>query len=123
VEGALATVPGIEHAVVYGVQVPNADGRCGMAAISVVGGVFDGAELAKRLRERLPAYAVPLFLRLREEQETTGTFKYRKVELKREGFDPKLISEPLFMLDAGSGSYVPLSVERYEQICSGKLRL
>jgi hypothetical protein len=94
-----------------------------MAAISAADGVFDGAALAVYLRERLPVYAVPLFLRLREEQETTGTFKYRKVELKREGFDPKLINEPLFVLDSASSAYVPLTTERFEQICSGKLRL
>ncbi|HWY25722.1 MAG TPA: AMP-binding protein, partial [Nevskia sp.] len=120
VEGALNRFPGIEQAVAYGVQVPGADGRAGMAAISCAGAV-DGAGLARHLREVLPAYAVPVFLRLRREQETTGTFKYRKVELKREGFDPAGIAEPLYLLR--EGGYEPLTPEVYGRIGRGEIRL
>lgn len=49
---------------------------------------LDFAELLTFARERMPAYAVPLFLRVKVKMETTGTFKYQKTRLKNEGFDP-----------------------------------
>jgi len=123
VEGALNAFPGIEQAVVYGVEVPGCDGRAGMASLSCAGPAFDGAALAKHLRERLPAYAVPLFVRLRAEQETTATFKYRKVELKRAGFDPAQIDEPLYvLLDAQSG-YEPLTPAVFARLQKRELRV
>jgi acyl-CoA synthetase (AMP-forming)/AMP-acid ligase II len=122
VEGAIGRFDGVQHAVVYGVQVPGTDGRAGMAALSLAGGLaaFDGTALAAHLRGCLPAYAVPLFLRLQPEPETTGTFKYRKVELKREGFDPARVDEPLFLLDADA--YRPLTREDHTAIAAGTIR-
>lgn len=123
VEGAIGSFEGVQHAVVYGVQVPGTDGRAGMAALSLAGGTegFDGTALAAHLRERLPAYAVPLFLRLQPEPETTGTFKYRKVELKREGFDPARVDEPLYRLDGAA--YRPLTAADHAAIAAGAMRL
>ncbi|MDT0497593.1 hypothetical protein RM530_09490 [Algiphilus sp. W345] len=57
---------------------------------------------------RLPKYAVPLFIRLRTEQEVTSTFKYRKVDLKRQGFDPAEVGEPLNALFDRERGYEPL---------------
>lgn len=121
VEAALNQIDGVEQAVVYGVEVPNCDGRAGMASLSCVGERFDGKAVAAALRQALPAYAVPLFIRLRQEQEVTATFKYRKVDLKREGFDPSVIKDPLYLLD-GAG-YVPLTQALHTKIVSGGLRL
>ncbi|PTU30969.1 long-chain-acyl-CoA synthetase [Stenotrophobium rhamnosiphilum] len=123
VEGALNRFEGIEQAVVYGVQVPGTDGRAGMAALSVVGQKLDGLKLAQHLCAELPAYAVPLFLRLREVQEVTGTFKYRKVELKREGFDPTSVDEPLFVLADRERGYEVLNASLFERIKNGAVRL
>jgi acyl-CoA synthetase (AMP-forming)/AMP-acid ligase II len=122
VEGALNHFPGIEQAVAYGVEVPGTDGRAGMAALSYVGAEFDGPALARLVREQLPAYAVPLFLRLRAEQETTATFKYRKVDLKRAGFDPGQIDEPLYVLLDAQRGYEPLTAEIFGQIQKRELR-
>jgi acyl-CoA synthetase (AMP-forming)/AMP-acid ligase II len=122
VETALNGHPDVEQAVVYGVQLPNCEGRAGMAALSWRCNTFDGLGLAQKVCAALPAYAVPLFLRLREEQEITGTFKFRKVELKKEGFDPQLIKEPLYVLLDRNKGYEPLTAEIYERIRSGALR-
>ena len=122
VETALNNFGGIEQAVVYGVNVPGTDGRAGMAAITLQGG-FDGAALAQHLCTHLPAYAVPLFVRLKGEQEVTGTFKFKKVDLKREGFDPEAITEPLYVLQERSKGYVPLTPALFEQLQGGSLRL
>jgi len=94
-----------------------------MAALSLVGQKFDGLKLAQHLCAELPAYAVPLFLRLREVQEVTGTFKYRKVELKREGFDPSSVDEPLFVLADRERGYEALNAALFERIKNGAVRL
>ena len=100
VEAALGTIDGIDEAVVYGVEIPGADGRAGMAAIrwDHTRGPLDGAGLAQALFKALPKYAVPLFIRVREEHEVTATFKHRKVDLKREGFDPAKVTDALYEL-------------------------
>jgi len=122
VESALNQFAAIEQAVVYGVNVPGADGRAGMAALTLPG-ALDGAALAQHLIAALPAYAVPLFLRLKTEQEVTGTFKFKKVDLKREGFDPAVLSEPLYVLADRSKGYEPLTPTLFQLIHSGALRL
>ncbi|HET8881436.1 MAG TPA: long-chain-acyl-CoA synthetase [Solimonas sp.] len=122
IEGVLNQFAGVAEAVVYGVQVPNADGRAGMAALTL-SAAFDGAALARHLCDKLPAYAVPLFVRLRTAQETTATFKFRKLELKQQGFDPAQVDEPLFVLRDRSRGYEPLDAALFAAIGSGALRL
>jgi len=119
---ALSRAPGILEANVYGVAVPGQDGRAGMAAV-VTGEGFDPARVAEHVIRELPAYARPLFLRLRPQIETTGTFKHRKVDLVEEGFDPARIEEPLLFLDAERRSYVPLDAELHGRIVRGEVRL
>uniref|UniRef100_UPI0024554536 hypothetical protein n=1 Tax=Nocardia cyriacigeorgica TaxID=135487 RepID=UPI0024554536 len=43
---------------------------------------------------RLPGYAVPLFVRVVDELETTSTFKSRKVELRKQGYSPQINPNP-----------------------------
>jgi fatty-acyl-CoA synthase len=119
---ALSTVAGVEEANVYGVEVPGTDGRAGMAAL-VTGEGFDPDALARALARQLPAYARPVFLRIRPELEVTGTFKHRKVDLAREGFDPARVADPLWFLDPEAGTYVPLEAAVHERIVSGAVRL
>ena len=122
VEGALNDHPSVEQAVVYGVEVPGGDGRAGMASLTWKGEAFDGAALAQAAAEALPAYAVPLFIRLRPEQEVTGTFKFRKVEVRKQGFDPGQVSEPLYVLLDAARGYEPLTDKIYADIKKGKVR-
>jgi fatty-acyl-CoA synthase len=119
---ALSVYPGVKEANVYGVSVPGQDGRAGMAAL-VTGAGFDVAGLAAALAGNLPAYARPVFLRLLPELEITGTFKQRKVELVKEGFDPEAIGDPLYWYDAAGGSYRPLTAADYAAIASGGVKL
>jgi fatty-acyl-CoA synthase len=112
---------GIETANVYGVPVPGMDGKAGMAAITGDDDL-DMAALGEHLRDELPAYAVPLFIRRQAEAETTGTFKYRKVELVKDGFDPGVVADPLWYADPATGHYAPLSSATYTAICAGELR-
>jgi len=124
VEGALSRCAQIAQAVVYGVTVPGADGRCGMAAVTLTDGAdLDGLALARDLYAALPSYAVPRFLRVRDEHDTTGTFKPKKGPLKRDGFDPGSVSEPLFVLLDPDRGYEPLTPDLHAAIVAGERRL
>jgi fatty-acyl-CoA synthase len=118
----LSRCPGVREANVYGVSVPGQDGRAGMVALVVDEG-FDPGRLALRVTSELPAYARPLFLRLREELEVTGTFKHRKVDLVDEGFDPQRVAEPLLFFDAERACYVPLDAALHARLTAGAVRI
>ena len=118
----VAKAPGISTANVYGVSVPGTDGRAGMAAITTDGEV-DFDTLHAWLDERLPKYAIPLFIRVQKEAETTGTFKYRKVELVKEGFDPEQVAgELLWYFNPESAKYDSLTGDAYETLKSGAIK-
>ena len=119
---AISVFPGIKEANVYGVKVPGADGRAGMAAL-VAAAPLDLAKFKTHLEKNLAAYARPIFLRMQPEIEVTGTFKHRKVELVREGYDPRVVKDPLFFLDPVDGQYVPLTPELHDRIVAGEVRL
>jgi acyl-CoA synthetase (AMP-forming)/AMP-acid ligase II len=90
--------PGVEEANVYGVLVPNTDGRAGMAAIRTTD-EFDLEVLTDLVGRDLAGYQRPLFLRLlQSEMRLTGTFKHQKVEYRDEAFDLSRISDPLYVL-------------------------
>jgi fatty-acyl-CoA synthase len=113
---------GIREANVYGVEVPGHEGRAGMAAIVGDDGL-DLAALRAYLKAHLPDYARPLFLRLRSDIDKTATFKQRKINMAREGFDPARIADALFFADPRVASYVRLDETLYGQIVSGEVRL
>jgi fatty-acyl-CoA synthase len=119
---ALQTMTGISEANVYGVRVPGYEGRAGMAAL-VVTPEFDVSQLAEQLKGNLADYARPVFLRLLPQMEITGTFKQRKVDLAKEGFDPARIDMPLYVLDSRTLRYEPLDEAGYADIVSGQLKL
>ena len=125
VEAAVINWPHTEDAVVYGVQVEGADGRCGMLSLTPKrDGNLDLNDLARHMREQLPPYAVPRFLRLQTTSaEVTGTFKHKKSTLKAEGFDPEKIQEPLYLLTPASQGWEPITPELKVEIESGQIRL
>jgi acyl-CoA synthetase (AMP-forming)/AMP-acid ligase II len=108
----------------YGVQIPGTEGRAGMVAMVLKSASeFDGESFRRHVDSSLPPYARPLFVRVRETLETTGTFKLKKGELTSEGFDPLRVADPIFFRDPARNAYVPLTTEVYEQLKTGKLRL
>lgn len=118
----VTTCPGVQDVNIYGVAVPGADGRAGMASI-VASDDFDLAAFYDEVCGQLPAYSRPLFLRMLPEVEITGTFKHRKVDAVAEGFDPAKVSDPLYVLDAKAGGYIEITDEVFARIQSGELRL
>ena len=118
---AIAEFPGITEATVYGVAVPQTEGAAGMAAL-VLDGALDLREFRRHLARRLPSYARPLFLRLKDRIEVTATFKHRKLDLAREGFDPAASGDALFFDDPSRQAFVPLDRALYERIAAGTVR-
>ncbi len=117
----LLGAPDVAEANVFGVTVGALEGRAGMAGLVVEPG-FDLKAFADYVARELPAYEQPLFVRLLPQIETTGTFKYRKVDLVAEGFDPAKVKDPLYVRDGLKG-YQPITPEVFADIQSGKLRL
>lgn len=122
----------VDEANVYGVQVPNADGRCGCAAIVMASGItedtFDYQGLAKHALDTLPRYAVPVFLRITSALQYTGTFKIQKGQAKREGVDLDLIekggsTDRVYWLPPTGKTYVPFRRKDWASIRGGQVRL
>ena len=111
-------VPGIADANVYGVAVPGTEGRAGMAAI-VLNGAVDLAALRSHLIERLPAYARPLFLRVRSDIDVTAPSSTKKAGLPREGYDPAESKTALYFDDPARQTFVPLDAALYDDIQRG----
>jgi fatty-acyl-CoA synthase len=122
VSQAMTECPGVLEANVYGVSVPRTDGRAGMAAL-VVDERFDLAALRAHLDARLPPYARPLFLRILGEMAVTTTFKHKKSELARAGYDPSLTDDAVYFNDAGRGAFVRLDKTLYQRIQGGRARV
>jgi len=110
---------GLLEANVYGVQVPGTEGRAGMAALKVTAD-FDLEGFAAFVMEKLPRYQRPLFIRLLEgEMRATSTFKQQKVDYRKEGFDPSVIRDPLYLLN--DGRYLPIDADLFASIGRGEV--
>lgn len=84
---------------------------------------LDCLALYKHVTDRLPNYACPKLLRIKESIEVTGTYKHRKVNLIREGFDPKTIADPLYFMNDTEKTYSPLDEEAFNSLLSGAIRI
>jgi fatty-acyl-CoA synthase len=120
VEAALASDHSVEECTVFGVQVPNTGGRAGMAAVKLRDGAeFDGKSVARAVYTHLPAYALPLFVRVVKSLEHTTTFKSRKVELRDQAYGAG-VRDPLYVLAGRDKGYVPYYDEYPDEVASGK---
>ncbi|XP_066275003.1 long-chain fatty acid transport protein 2-like [Branchiostoma lanceolatum] len=120
----LSKMAGVQEVNVYGVKVPGQDGRAGMASIIPHPGQKpDFRRWYRYITAKLPTYARPLFLRLTQQIQVTGTFKHQKAALVKEGFDPRRVKDPLFVIDNAKKSYVSLGEAAYRKIAGGQARL
>jgi fatty-acyl-CoA synthase len=122
VSEALSSFRGVRQANVYGVAVPGADGRAGMAAL-VADGDLDLGALRKHVAKRLPEYARPMFLRIRSELDVTATFKYTKTDFVRQGFDPRETADPIYFSARDLDRFVRLDAAMFDRICRGEIQL
>jgi len=114
---------GIEDSNVYGVEVKNTEGRCGMVSFTLLPDTeIDMKQLADYVIEKLPVYARPYFVRLRSEKNVTSTFKQVKTSLRKEGFDPSKIQDKLYFLNPDTKTYIILNNDEYKKIQNGDYR-
>ena len=121
VEQRLVDAPGVKEVIAYGVPVPGAEGKAGMVTL-VTEGRFSAKAFAVYADEQLPPYARPVFIRLAKELETTGTFKYRKIDLVAEGFDPAAVDGAIYVRGGKTG-YAKLTPDAFAAIQNGQTRL
>lgn len=124
VEMMLEELSEISEAIVYGVEIPNTNGRAGMASIKLTQNLndIDFQSVLERLKTLLPNYAIPIFLIVQDSVEVTGTFKHLKGPLKDRGYDTKRNEDPIFVWLPGKNTYVRLTPELQKEIDSGKHR-
>lgn len=114
---------GASETIVYGVSIPGQEGKAGMVTILPNHSDFDLQSLYDFCSKNLAEYANPLFLRIQQSMQKTSTYKYTKVELLKQGFNPELTQDPLYFRDRQAGKYVPLDKKLYDEIVNGKLKL
>ncbi|OWF34639.1 Long-chain fatty acid transport protein 3 [Mizuhopecten yessoensis] len=78
-------------------------------------------KIYEHCQRNLPGYARPLFLRFLKEMSLTVTFKQRKVEVVKEGFDPSKVTDPLYSISVDKKTYVPLTLDTFPQVLQSKL--
>lgn len=122
VENILSAHPSVADCVVYGVEIPGTNGKAGMASITPKEGYeMPLAELFDFARQNLPAYAVPVFLRHKQDVDTTGTFKYKKSDLKKESYGVISCPDPVFVALPKTTHYVELTETLQSEIEEGEL--
>ncbi|CAB1368344.1 long-chain-acyl-CoA synthetase [Denitratisoma oestradiolicum] len=125
---AFSSITGIESITIYGVNVPNTEGRAGMASVVMSPGVeFDPVHFYSTGKKRLPDYAMPLFVRLSKCVDMTSTFKLKRIDLQREGYHPDQVKDPVFVISDFDETYVEYSdialsrALKTDQIRAGRL--
>ena len=120
VENTISKVLNCTDVVVYPVSVPGTEGKGGMAYMNINQGDFDAQFVTQQLKESLPKYAIPLFIRVGNCVSVTGTHKYQKSKLKKESFDPKCLDKEEELYFYSSNKYEKLGLVRYEEIKNGQ---
>ncbi|MHA1267398.1 MAG: AMP-binding protein [Candidatus Helarchaeota archaeon] len=125
VESLLNSYPPVQTSLVFGVKVPNTEGKAGMAVIKLDPTLqFHLQEFSQFVLEVLPSYSIPLFLRLTEALELTGgTLKVKKTRFKEENYKIELISDPLYFWDNQIKGYIPFTPSLYNQLIDGTLKI
>ncbi len=113
--------PQVRFSNVYGVEIPNADGRAGMAAITLKEGVaeLDIADFSTFVARALPPYAQPVFVRVQRDIDVTGTFKMVKGDLKKEGYDLGVVTDPIYVMKPRASAYERLERGFFTEIKAG----
>lgn len=112
----------VEEAIVYGVEIPKTNGKAGMVTLVPNSDSFDINKLLAYLQKNLPAYAVPVFVRVTNAIEKTGTFKYRKVDIQKSGYALERPHEEVFAWLPKTEGYTQVTPELVADIDSGKFR-
>ncbi|XP_050759475.1 long-chain fatty acid transport protein 2 isoform X2 [Gymnogyps californianus] len=124
VADVLGLIDCVQEVIVYGVSVPGYEGRTGMACIQLKENCeFNGEGTYRHVNTHLPNYARPRFIRIKSAIELTATFKYHKVQLMEEGFNPAVIKDRLYFLDDKENLYVQMTQDIYNSVKTHDFKL
>jgi citronellyl-CoA synthetase len=124
VESIINSFAKVEMSTVYGVEIPNSDGKAGMASIKLYEDQkLDLSEFTQFLFKNLPKYAIPIFIRLKEALEFTGTHKLRKVNLKKQGYDLSKIKDRVYFWNSDSNRYEIFDEVKYSNLINNILKI
>ncbi len=124
VETILDSFPSIHMSAVYGVEIPNTEGKAGMATIQINPSLkFEIDEFSRFVIDVFPSYSIPLFIRITDEIEVAGPLKMKKTKIQKETYDIDIINDPLYFWQSENKKYIPLSTSLYEKIIEGKIKL
>lgn len=122
----LGRFPGVAEANVYGVLVPNSDGRAGCVALSIeTGASLDFSDFLNYGRANLPRYAVPVFIRLVATNSSMHNNKQNKAPLREEGIDLDRLGTKVVGGEQDAFLWVPPKCDRYvtyDKLCWNRLR-
>ena len=123
VESILNSFGGFEICNVYGVEIPNTDGKAGMICMKLEDNKsLDTNLFSQFIVKNLPKYSIPIFIRIKDELEFTGTHKLRKVNLRKQGYDINSVKDQLYFWDSRSSQYKIFEREQYQNLMSGKFK-
>ena len=122
VENALGAFDGVEDAVVYGVEIPGTNGRCGMAALPWP---IASNWTARPSPRTSTASCRPMPRRCSCAccaKSRPPAPSNKKTDLKRDAYDPARVSDKLFVRLPGSAGYQPLDAELYQALQEQRYR-
>jgi solute carrier family 27 fatty acid transporter 1/4 len=122
VEGIVSELLQQRDCVVYGVEVPNCEGKAGMLALGAEQQV-DLRQLVRDMKSKLAPFAIPVFIRVVDQIEATGTFKLPKVKLQQQGYNINKLQDPIYLVDLKQNDCLRLTPELYEKLRSGELKV
>lgn len=125
VEAVIGKLDSVAEVNVYGVKIPHAEGRCGMASITLKNGhSMEWEGLTSALASQLPNYARPLFVRVRQtENEKTSTLKFQKFKYAKDGFDPSRMNhDEVYVYWNASKSWIQVTSSVFDSIQKDGLR-
>jgi len=113
----------VEEAIIYGVEIPGTNGKAGMVSLVPQADIneFDPDRLLSYLQENLPPYAIPVFVRVTDAIEKTGTFKYRKVDIQKLGYSIEKPGDQVYAYLPGCEGYIQLTEKLVGQIDAGEI--
>jgi len=123
VEAVINEFDQVDMCCVYGVQIPDTEGKCGMVSMVTNSNYvkdFDFSRFYSMIQESLPEYAIPKFIRFTHNLRTTATLKIQKGNLKKEAYNLEEIEDPLYILLPNSSGYEIMTKEIYKGILNSK---
>ena len=121
VEEAIYAIGEFEEVVVYGIRLPNIDGKIGVASLVPTKRWLPNrlSSFLTEIRKRVADHALPYFLKIiNEKHKTTSTLKIQKSRLSKEGLEGFKEGCCYVLID---GVYTLIDDEIYSKLNSGKL--